>query len=362
MSELDDESLSDVCNILGMSSIFNKEETNESINAKAAERDFIKKSLNLEDTTINKKEDDILNYDPISEYNDIINNISNENSYNEEPTIEKKEQFSDNITNSGEYNKESRSFTNFQSIQPSQSYQSNTNNYDNNDDKSSVVSYDDLVQYNKPNDNYNTFKNDSFGKKLTEEEKNQKLVDNVLNFSKDDKDNYDFSIDNENREDMKLTLLEKIDNLIEELEDDGINLEKIPKVDFTTDLEKIEYVAKILMLKANRNRYSNMGEEFILALANGLEILCNGEREFLGTKPDLKGYSDVVKVKLRRVRKDTSQLVSNIVEKYEVSPLMSILIELIPGIFLHSRRKNIASYDTLYNDLSEDINEIRKFN
>ena len=71
--------------------------------------------------------------------------------------------------------------------------------------------------------------------------------------------------------------LEKIDNLIEELEDDGINLNRIPKVDHTSELDKIEYVAKLLMLKANRNRYSNMGEEFILTLAGGLEILCDGK-------------------------------------------------------------------------------------
>ena len=66
------------------------------------------------------------------------------------------------------------------------------------------------------------------------------------------------------------------------------------------------------MLKSNRNRYSGLGEEFILAIAGGLEILCDGKREFLGVKPNLVGYSDVVKVKLRRVKNDTSQIVSNV--------------------------------------------------
>ena len=45
-------------------------------------------------------------------------------------------------------------------------------------------------------------------------------------------------IDDENREDLKVSLLEKIDNLMEELEDDGISLDKIPRVDYNTDLEK----------------------------------------------------------------------------------------------------------------------------
>ena len=34
---------------------------------------------------------------------------------------------------------------------------------------------------------------------------------------------------------LKLTLLEKIDNLSEELEDEGISLDKIPKVDYQSN-------------------------------------------------------------------------------------------------------------------------------
>jgi hypothetical protein len=183
-----------------------------------------------------------------------------------------------------------------------------------------------------------------------------------LNFSDNTNPDFNFNIDDENREDLKLTLLEKIDNLIEELEDDGINLNRIPKVDHTSELDKIEYVAKLLMLKANRNRYSNMGEEFILTLAGGLEILCDGKREIFGIKPNLVGYPDVVKVKLRRVKNETSQIVSNVVEKYEMSPFMTLLIELVPSLFLHSKRRSNQVYDNLYNDLNDDISEIRKFN
>ena len=211
--------------------------------------------------------------------------------------------------------------------------------------------------YNKP---YDT---NSFSYKLTQEQKNQKLVDNVLSVKSDaNYDNLNFNIDDENREDLKVSLLEKIDNLMEELEDDGISLDKIPRVDYNTDLEKIEYVTKLLMLKSNRNRYASLGEEFILAMASGLEMICNGERDILGLKPDLQGYSDVVKVKLRRLRNETSQVVGNVVEKYEISPLTTLLIELIPSLFLHSKRRKNQVYDNLYNDLSEDINEIRRFN
>ena len=306
-----DNDISDVCDLLGMSSIFNKDETKNDVNLKSVEKEFIKKSLDIdEDDTINNE---LLTYNPINEYKNLINEISE--------------------------NKKEESIG----------------------DEDDMSEYNEIIEFATPNKKQvNSYDDDDFSYKLTQEQTNQKIVDKVLNFA--DNNNDDFNIDDENREDLKLTLLEKIDNLTEELEDDGINLSKIPKVDYHSDLDKIEYVAKLLMLKSNRNRYSNLGEEFILAVAGGLEILCDGKREFLGVKPNLVGYSDVVKVKLRRVKNDTSQIVSSVVEKYEMSPIMTLLIELVPSLFLHSRRRSNQIYDNLYNDLNEDISEIRKFN
>jgi hypothetical protein len=306
-----DNDMSDVCDLLGMSSIFNKDETKNDVNLKSVEKEFIKKSLDIdEDDTLNNE---LLTYNPINEYKNLINEISE--------------------------NKKEESVS----------------------DEDDMSEYNEIIEFASPNKKPSkSYDDDDFSYKLTQEQTNQKIVDKVLNFS--DNNNDDFNIDDENREDLKLTLLEKIDNLTEELEDDGVNLNKIPKVDYNSDLDKIEYVAKLLMLKSNRNRYSNLGEEFILAVAGGLEILCDGKREFLGVKPNLVGYSDVVKVKLRRVKNDTSQIVSNVVEKYEMSPIMTLLIELVPSLFLHSRRRSNQIYDNLYNDLNDDISEIRKFN
>lgn len=332
MTDINENNISDVCDLLGMSSIFNKDEINNNINSKTVEKELIKKSLEIdEDETFNDK---LLEYNPLNEYNNIIENI-----------IENKP---DNVS---KYDLSTKS-------QAENWKTSNNTNYDDADE------YDDIMNFADTKvENTYTEDKDTFSYKLTQEQTNQKIVDKVLNFSNEaENDQFNFNIDDENREDMKLTLLEKIDNLIEELEDDGVNLDKIPKVDYTSNLEKIEYVAKLLMLKSNRNRYSGLGEEFILAIAGGLEILCDGKREFLGVKPNLVGYSDVVKVKLRRVKNDTSQIVSNVVEKYEMSPIMTLLIELIPGLFLHSRRRSNQVYDNLYTDLNDDISEIRKYN
>jgi hypothetical protein len=320
-NNLSDENLYDACDVLGMASIFNKNETNNDVNLKSVEKEFIKKSLDVDE--YESTNDELLTYNPINEYKNLMNEIT------------------ENLDNS----------------KTPVSY--------NNSEDDDASDYDDILDFSKStNLQPKTYKDDNFSNKLTQEQTNQKIVDKVLNFSDNgNSDNdFNFNIDDENREDLKLTLLEKIDNLTEELEDDGVNLNKIPKVDYTSELDKIEYVAKLLMLKSNRNRYSNLGEEFILAIAGGLEILCDGKRDFLGVKPNLIGYSDVVKVKLRRVKNDTSQIVSNVVEKYEMSPIMTLLIELVPSLFLHSRRRSNQVYDNLYNDLNDDISEIRRFN
>ncbi len=75
-------------------------------------------------------------------------------------------------------------------------------------------------------------------------------------------------------------------------------------------------------------------------------------------KPDLTGYSDTVKVKLRRLKYETSTIASTIMEQYDISPLTRIVLELVPGMFIHStlRKKNL-------NNKQKNINifdEIRK--
>jgi len=320
----------DISSIIGMAGLFNNAEIDNSIKPKHIEKELIQNTLEL-DTYAN---DELLNYNPINEYNSVFESLL-------ETPSENNEHYNDNDNENDDNAKDD----------------SEKNYSDDNESNSESYEIDNLISYSK-----NKYDSSSFAYKLTEEQQNQKFVDNVLNTSNHNKNDYNYNIEDENREDLKLTLLEKIDNLTEELEDEGISLDKIPKVDYTSNLEQIEYVAKLLMLKANRNRYASLGEEFILALASGLEMLCNGDREFLGIRPDLNGYSDVVKVKLRRLRNETSQVVGNVVEKYEISPITTLLIELIPSLFLHSKRRKNQSYDNLYNDLSDDINEISKFN
>ena len=296
MSDLEFDFDFDASSILGMSSVLNKKETNNGINLKAIEKNLLNEDV--------VEIESVLDYDPVADYNNLLS---------EEP----------------------------QDI------------YEPRDTYESYESYEKPFEPEKP-----VYRN-SYESRLTEEQNSQQIINSYFsNDSSLEATHYDF--DQENKDDMKLRLLERIDNLKEELEEDGVNLSKIPSVDFSSDLQEIENAAKLLMLKATRNKYSTMGEDFILALSSGLETLCNGKREFFGMKIDLTNCTDIVKVKLRRVKNETSQIVSNVVEKYEIPPIMTVLIELVPALFLHSQRRSRQKAIGMV-DLSDDINEIRKY-
>lgn len=327
MSDIDD---FDISSILGMSSILNKEETNSGFNLKGIERELLNHrgdlgeldSLEDDDYTNPEEDESTISYDPVKEYNKMLDNLDSLNNESKKDP---------------ELNFSSNSISMFEDMSSGVEYT---------EEKSNQILVDSLFNSNKVIEK-NSTSSIYHAEPSSSGEYNDKLYD----------------LSGENADDMKLRLLEKIDNLKYELEEDGINLDRIPLVDFSSPIEEIENVAKLLMLKATRNRYSNMGEEFILAISNGLEILCNGDREFFGLKPDLTNCTDIVKVKLRRVKNETSQIVADVVEKYEIPPLMTVLIELVPALFLHSRRRSMQKSSIISGgiDLSDDINEIRKF-
>ena len=172
-----------------------------------------------------------------------------------------------------------------------------------------------------------------------------------------------FSIEKEKEEDTKSQLLEQIDMLRITLEDEGIDLGRIPEVDNNSTLEKIQEVHKILRLKNDRNRYCSFAEEFIMFGAHALEEIFDGKRVWLRRySPDLTGWHNTVNVKLRRMRYDTSNLVSGVMQEYNVDSGVRILLELVPSMFLHSKmRKQQFGSKTLYSDdeMSAALNDIR---
>lgn len=185
---------------------------------------------------------------------------------------------------------------------------------------------------------------------ITQEKQKQQHVNTVLEtLDPADKEGDKF-LDEEDEEDELARITEQVDLLRNNLEQEGVNLERIPEIRATTSKKEAKHILKILQIKNDRLRYCDFFEEAVLAVAYGAENVFNGQREIFGSKIDLTGYSDTVKVKLRRMRYDTSNFVSSVMQGYNISSGWRIILELVPSLFLYSRERRLKANDNLISD------------
>jgi hypothetical protein len=204
-------------------------------------------------------------------------------------------------------------------------------------------------EYERESINWNAYEpEDSQLKNMTQEERKQNKINDVLH-DIDDRE-LEFNVDKERDEDDKASLLEQIDMLKITLEDDGIDVSGIPIITKNSSIKDVQNVYKILRLKNDRNRYCSFAEEIILAGAYGMEYLFDGEKEWFNRKPDLIGWSDSVKIKLRRMRFETSTFVQEVMQEYNMSAGVRLALELIPSMFLYSRNRRMNQKDNLVSD------------
>lgn len=173
----------------------------------------------------------------------------------------------------------------------------------------------------------------------------------------------DVNLEREHEEDLKATLLEDIDELKSELSTDGVDLSRIPDADQDTDLEKVKKIHKILRMKYDRKRCNSLGSEIILAGAQGLGYICDGKRRFGPFRPNLVGWHNTVRAKLRRMHYETSTIVSGIMQEYNVGPLTRVLMELVPSGILYSHMANEQKDEKTYSpgQMSAAYDELRQF-
>lgn len=328
-------------NVIGMSSLINKNEVNRSLDIKDIENEFLNKNSYF-NKNLNEKPEEYISVD---DYQRKLKNLNLDLSNNS--NISNMESSTEYIPNNN-FNDKS-------------SIYSFNNDFD--DTKSMISQLNDLDKdLNNINFNFTPpKKTDPYLVKMTNEQHNQEIINTALGGDYDE-DNINFDIDQESKDEKKLMLLEKIEDVRDELIEEGINVEKVPSVDHHSDLETIEYVHRVYMIKYNRHRFSGFAEEFILAGAGVLETVFNGQNEFLGLKPDLTDYSDTVRVKLRRLRHETSTIMGGVMEQYDIGPVTRIMIELIPSMFLHAKLNKSQHRNNLYNDdvsMQNAISDIR---
>ncbi len=185
--------------------------------------------------------------------------------------------------------------------------------------------------------------------KMTNEEMKQNIISNVMDKMETVDDEAKFLQDEEDEDEM-VRIIEQIDQLKSTLEAEGVNLSRVADVTEKTTRKEARTILKLLQLKNDRLRYCSMVEEGILASAYGLESIFDGKKEYFGTKIDLVGWSDTVKVKMHRMRYHTASFVGDVIKDYSISSGWRILLELLPSMFLYSRDRRYKSRDNLVND------------
>ncbi len=163
-----------------------------------------------------------------------------------------------------------------------------------------------------------------------------------------------FSFENEKKEDIKCSMLADIDSLITSLKDENIDLTRIPQVDRNSSFGEVESVLKMLRHKNDHTRYCSFAKEFLIFGAYALEELFDGKRKWFGHyQPDLTGWHNHVQVKVNRIQHDTSKIVSEVMQDYNIGPGARLLLELIPSMIMYSKTRTQQHGEPgLFSDMS----------
>jgi hypothetical protein len=197
---------------------------------------------------------------------------------------------------------------------------------------------------------------------MTHEQERRSHIHNVIgNIRTETKTTY--GIENERIQDMKITKLEQIDALKEQLEEDGISITTAGSPTVTSSLEEIDATLRILTIRADRDRYATFANEMIVGFAEVIETVFDGSRKvpILGIAPNYTGYSGTVATKLSRCRSSTASFVGGIIEKHQISPGWRLAMEFLPGFLLYPRIAGKAqAQSSLHNEfVGRAMNDIR---
>lgn len=221
----------------------------------------------------------------------------------------------------------------------------NTINMDSTDDESDSESENDTSQLAKWSPSN---PEDTQLEAMTIEDKKQRHINKVLGNMERVDDDSTF-INQEEEDDEVARNLEQIDLLKTNLINEGIDLSRVQDVNHNSPRKEIKSVLRILQIKNDRLRYCDMFEEIILSMAYGMESIFDGKNEYFGSKIDLVGWPESVKVKLHRMRYNTSSFVGDIMKGYNVGHGWRILLELLPSLLLYSRDR-VKNNDNLISD------------
>lgn len=162
-------------------------------------------------------------------------------------------------------------------------------------------------------------------------------------------------------EDDVIAIKEEIDDLIYELEEAYPKIaEKYQHLSYNTDRTELKNTLKYLRKRYDRIRAQNLGKELILSGANFLEYIFDGKRQFGPFTPDLTGWSNTIRPKVRRLQNETATIISDIMNDYKIGPWFRLGIELIPSAIIYSkmRKEQYGKKNYAPSELSEAYDDL----
>ena len=343
-------------NVLGLNSIVNKNTINKSVNLKSEEIDLLSSISSLTNTKSKVFQNELYNKNIKDIANEVgidLDNISNIFDDNRENKIEKEEIIDmfkkdfnkdfDNVSNISKLSNASIPKRNdYPSLQ--ERFFNRANNENNGDPTASggtqTKFHDDKEQF-EPNEQH---RHDTFNN----------VINNIQSNT-----NYSHDIFTEDIKNQKSGLLEQIQLLKLMLLEENEDVSNIPDLNENDSIDRLEHIYKILKIKKDRIQFSTLGEELIMFGVHIIESIFDGEREFFGLyKPNLTGWHNSVQIKLRRLRYETSTVVSDVVQSYNISYGTRLAIELIPSLFLYSKIKTACANKYSKNNFEDNLSQI----
>jgi hypothetical protein len=335
-------------NILGLNNIINKDKINSSIHLKDKEIDMLSNlSFDISDNNDNNNSTNLCDKD--------INDIANEIGINLDDLDDNKLSENNNNENTDIFNDLNL-------------------NLNNNDETMSVRSLGARTATIPP---FNKFKKENsfmppmppspspsvrsvYSNKTQKHTNFNRIINNMTNKNTiSNNKNYINNIYEEEIKNKKAMLIEQIQLLKLLLEENGDNVDNIPEVSEYDDLKKLEHIHRILKIKKDRAQFSTMGEEILLFFVHLLENVFDGKTTYFGKyTPDISGFHVSVRHRLRRNRFETSSLVSNFVENYQLSPQSKLLLDLVPSLFLFAYQKGTHKSKFSKKDLNDNLSAI----
>ena len=164
-------------------------------------------------------------------------------------------------------------------------------------------------------------------------------------------------------DDEKQRLLTQIDQLRDMLEGDDVDISHIPIVNNKSEMKDIKDSYKMLLTKNDTRRCSSMAEEGILMMAYALEDIFDGKRVLFGRfRPNLSGWSATASTKLKRMRFETANVVSRVMQSYGIGDVGRIGLELVPSMVIYSKRKQNSANEPDLQDTTEFADAVREMN